>query len=418
MDNQPRTSKTVSNRMLYVVSLNHFINDGSTYLIASLFPIVVGAFFFSEFQIGILVAVGYLVNLIFQPLTGRYSEHYEARKLLALGISLIAVSMLMFTISSTFALMLLSVLILRLGSSFYHPVGVSAVSRTYTGSKLDSAMGFQSAFGNLGVVLAFVFSAPIYLALGWRGPFLIYVALEIAVVGITLVSMKTSTDKPAVMSSVAQPDQVQEKTYAKQANENSLAPTQRKLPLGLPLFFILTSFVTGGSYAIFGNFGNLLLFHNGFGLSNSNYLMAIWVVSAFFGAILSGRMTKKLARIRLLALAYLISGLAALVFAFSYQNIILAISSLLVNGFTVSITYPATYSELAAYLGEGSLRRGAAFGILFSSQIAGSSVLGFASGYLASGYGLQLPFVIAGAMLVSSIGTVFIWARTHKSLSV
>jgi len=91
---------------------------------------VVVTFGFSKFEIGILVAIGYLMNMIFQPITGRYSEKIESRKLLAIGITLIAISMILFTVSSTFASMIFCIALLRIGSSFFHPVGVSAVSRT------------------------------------------------------------------------------------------------------------------------------------------------------------------------------------------------------------------------------------------------------------------------------------------------
>jgi FSR family fosmidomycin resistance protein-like MFS transporter len=399
-------NQTTSNRILYLVSLNHFINDGSTYLISSLFPVITVAFGFSAYEIGILVAVGYLVNLIFQPLTGRYSEKYEARKLLALGISLIAVSMLLFTISSTFPLMLVSVLILRFGSSFFHPVGVSAVSRAYHGAKLDSSMGFQSAFGNLGIVLAFVFSAPVYLALGWRGPFLIYVSLEVATVLITIIGMTTKLS----LNSEETATSIETKVVQSQDNKSG----KRKLGFGLPFFFIIAPFISGGCNSIFGNFGNLLLFRSGLGLTNSNLLMALWVISAFFGAILSGRLARGITRIKLLYLSYMLAGLSTLAFVLSDGTISFAASALLISGFMLSITYPATYSELSAYLGEKSTKKGAAFGILFSSQIAGSSVLGFIGGYLASTFGLGLLFEIAAALLVFSPSFVYLWTKKRK----
>jgi FSR family fosmidomycin resistance protein-like MFS transporter len=395
----------ISNRILYVISLNHFINDGSTYLIASLFPIMIVHFGFSSIQIGILVAVGYLVNLIFQPLTGRYSERFEARKLLALGISLIAFSMILFTVSNSFAFMIISVLILRFGSSFFHPVGVSVISRTYHGNRVDNSMGFQSAFGNLGIVFAFVFSAPVYLALGWRGPFLIYVALEIGTVLITLVTLREKATN--------QTDSAGEIENGKSAKETSYNG-KRSPWLGLPFFFIMAAFITGGSYAIFGSFGNVFLFRIGFGLSLSNYLMAIWVVSAFIGAILTGRLTRRFTRYRLFYFSYSIAGLAALLFAFSGRNIFLALVGLLVNGFTLSITYPATYSELSDFLGEKSKSKGEAFGILFSSQIAGSSILGLLGGYIGALISLPFVFGIAAALLLASVPLVFLWSRIRS----
>lgn len=383
----------ISNKILYIVSLNHFINDGSTYLISSLFPAIIISFGFSEYQIGILVAVGYLVNLVFQPITGRYSERYEARKLLALGISLIAISMFLFIVANGFAMMLLAMLVLRFGSSFYHPVGVSAISRTYRGIRLDSSMGFQSAFGNLGVVLAFLFSAPLYLAIGWKGPFLIYAALEAGTVLVTLIAMHVKTSL--------------------EPKPKEIPSDQNKLPLGIPLFFIITAFVTGGNYAIFGNFGNLFLFRHGFGLSLSNYIMATWVVSAFVGAMLVGRITKRIPRLRLLVLSYFLAGLSALVFGLSGHNLAIALVGLLVNGFLVSATYPMIYSELSAYLGERS--KGVAFGILFSSNIGGSSVLGFLGGYIGASFGLVLLFEVVSLILLFSVLPTLFWSRSRSA---
>ena len=248
MEKSERAGGTISSRILHIVSLNHFVNDSSTYMVSSLFPAMILSFGFSEYQFGILVAVGYLVNLVFQPITGRYSERFEARNLLALGISLMAASMFLFMAANGFVMMLVAMLVLRFGSSFYHPVGVSAVSKTYSGSKLDSSMGFQSAFGNLGVVLAYVLSPLVYIAIGWHGPFIIYAALEITTVIVTLTGMRMPKKDPVAKK------------------EEALAPA-KKFRLGLPLFFVVSAFVTGGAYAIFGSFGNLLLFRHGFGES-------------------------------------------------------------------------------------------------------------------------------------------------------
>jgi MFS family permease len=66
--------RQVTNRVLYVVALNHATNDGSVYLLSSLFPIVLSIFDISVLQVGIIVAIGYLVNVLFQPVVGRYSE--------------------------------------------------------------------------------------------------------------------------------------------------------------------------------------------------------------------------------------------------------------------------------------------------------------------------------------------------------
>src|SRR5205809_4745707 len=179
-----------SNRILYLVSLNHATNDGSVYLLSSLFPIVLALFNISVFQVGIIVALGYMVNILFQPVVGHYSEGREPGRLLAIGISVITVSVISFVFATGFLSLLASVILLRLGSSFFHPVGISTISKSYGGPRLQKSMGFQSAFGNVGVLLVFLTSAPLYLAVGWRPTFVVFAVWTLADVILTLTFLR------------------------------------------------------------------------------------------------------------------------------------------------------------------------------------------------------------------------------------
>jgi MFS transporter, FSR family, fosmidomycin resistance protein len=409
-DQAKQQSPSAGNGLLYIISLNHFINDGSANLVSSLLPAMILAFGFTKFEVGILVAVGYLVNMIFQPIIGRYSERSDAGKLLELGISILAVSMVMFAVSSTFTEMLISIIVLRFGSSFYHPVGVSLVSHSYTGEKMDSSMGFQSAFGNLGIVFAFALSAPAYLVLGWRGPFLIYFALEVATVAITLLAMTRKR-----------------RSYENGPIENQVLDVETPITrrrgfanrLGLPSFFILTAFVSGGTFAVFTNFGNILLFQSRFSLSDSNYIMAVWVVSGFAGALVSGHLTNLLTRERLMPLSFLVSAIVTFPFAIFPGNLLVALASLVINGFALAITFTTVYSELSHYLFRiNSIRKGSSYGLLFTAQTVGSSVMGLLGGYIAQVLELRTDFLIAGVLLLGSTAISVIWMeQSRKGIS-
>ncbi len=398
-----------SNRPLYVVSLNHFINDGSTYLIASLFPAMELAFGLDIFQIGLLVGAGYIINVVFQPLTGRLAQVHSPRILFAAGISLIATSMLLFAEANSFLVLLASALILRLGSSFYHPIGASVISRAYMVEKLDFAMGFQSAFGNLGVVVAFLTSAPVYLALGWKGPFLIYAAVEGVTVVVTLLALG--------IQGRVQPDSAQQPYRLTAGHLRAGAAAERHIPdrsqkkklQGLPVFFVVVSLVSGGANAVFSNFGNLLLFHDGYTFTLSNEMMTLWFCSAFAGAILSGFLARRIQRLNLLSISFLLAGIGSLVFALESGLVLVSVLVLISTGFMLSITYPATYSELADYVGPGKGKEGTSYGFLFSSQITGSAVLGFVAGYLAGGYGLSAAFLISALLLICSVPCIMLW---------
>ena len=398
-------SPIVSKRILYLVSLNHFINDGSTSLISTLFPAVVLAFGFSKFEVGILVAIGYLMNMIFQPIAGGFSEKVEARKLLALGISLIAVSMFLFTISSTFAAMLLSISLLRIGSSFFHPVGVAAVSRTYVGPQLDKSMGFESAFGNLGILAVFAISATIYLTLGWKGPFILFALLDFLTVAVTL-SLFPKTRNPPIS---------QDHVHSEPRN---IVQRVKKLRVGLPIFFVATQFVAGGAFAVFSTFGNFLLESYGLSLVYANYLIGLWVGASFVGALATGTMSRFVSRKKLLIASFLISSITTLAFALLSGNLGIAIASLVMNGFFISLTYPIMYSELSAYLGDKSTRKGASFGILFSAQIFGSSVLGLLCGYIATDFGLPATFEVVAVLLLVAVASSILWEKSSRKIAL
>src|SRR3989442_7183851 len=188
----PSPLERASIRILYIVSMNDAVNDGSVYLLSSLFSVVISLFGLSVLQVGILVGLGYLVSVILQPVVGRYSEGRDPKKVLALGIAIVSAAVASFVLATDFLTLLGSALLLRVGSSFFHPVGFSAVSKEYRGARLGHVMGFQGRFGNLGILLAFQTSAPLYLLLGWKATFLAFALVGVVDVAATLLVFGTS----------------------------------------------------------------------------------------------------------------------------------------------------------------------------------------------------------------------------------
>ncbi len=398
METQPPFPvERVSNRILYIVSMNHAVNDGSVYLLSSLFPVVISLFNLSVLQVGILVGLGYLVSVVFQPVVGHYSEGRDPKKVLALGIAIISAASASFVLAADFLTLLGSALLLRVGSSFFHPVGVPAVSKAYGGARLGHAMGFQSAFGNLGILLVFVSSAPLYLLLGWKATFLAFALVGVVDVAVTLVIFGTSlrngphgggnrgTDNPA---------------------------RAHRGRLGIPFFFVAATFISGGSYSVILNFMNILLKdQNHLDVFLANVVASAWIASAFFGAISTGTWSRALRPTLLLSLVYFATAASIFAFTFLSASLPLVITALLVNGFAISATYPLTYTELSRYLGLDVTTRGRSFGIIFSAQTVGGSVLGLASGYLSATFGLPSAFASLGVLALLACGLTLLWGR-------
>ncbi len=386
-----------SNRILYLVSLNHATNDGSVYLLSSLFPIVLALFNISVFQVGIIVALGYLVNILFQPVVGHYSEGRDPGKLLAIGISIIAVSVISFVFATDFLSLLASVILLRLGSSFFHPVGISTISKSYGGRRLQKSMGFQSAFGNVGVLLVFLTSAPLYLEVGWRATFVVFAVWTLADVILTLTLLRgrhsAASDDPQTPSS-------------------SKPQTKRTIPL----FFVLAAFISGGSYAVILNFANIFLGTRAhLDVSQANLIVSAFIAFASLGAIATGGWTRFVPTNVLLAISYIIASGSIAAFTLLSGNAILATITLLATGFSISATYPLTYTELSRYLGSIGQQSGRSFGVLSSGQTIGASILGLASGYVSQFLSLEVSFGgVAILALIGSVSAVFWIKRMNR----
>ncbi len=383
-----------SNRVLYVVSLNHAVNDGSVYLLSSLFPIVLAIFQLSVFQVGLLVAVGYLVSVVCQPIVGHYSEGRNPGQLLASGILVVSLSIVSFVFATGFINLLISVIVLRVGSSFFHPIGISAVSKTYSGPRLQKAMGFQSSFGNLGVLLVFLSAAPLYLALGWRSTFLVFAALTIADVMITLLALRRS---PAGGSG---------------ERDSASSNTLRSGRLALPVFFVTVAFISGGSYAVILNFANILLgTRAGLGAFESNLVVSGFIGAASLGAISTGVWARFQRTGVNLSISYLLASAALAIFTVFSSNVLVGIVALLATGFMISATYPLTYTELSNHVGNSGSAAGRSFGVLSSSQTVGASVMGFTSGYFSQFLGLDFSFGIVSALMLLGFLSSTFWVR-------
>lgn len=391
-----------SNGILSVVSLNHFVNDGSSSLIASLFPAMEVAFGFPTYYVGILVALGYLVLMILQPLIGTISERFQSLKFLPIGISIIALSMLLFIFSSDFLSILVSFIVLRVGTSFFHPIGASAISRVYSGPTLDRSMAIESSVGNLGIIFSFFLSAPLYLTFGWTGPFVLYLGIQIATIVLTLVFVRISVPKGT-------PQNEKEERLSSRATELSENPAQavRKHLLGLPVIFIVIGFVTGGSNSTFSNFGNLALYQSGFSYGAANDLIGVFEFVSFMGALIAGWLTIRMRRPSLLVLSYLFAGISTLIFSFIHRESYSYAAPLFASGFFLAITYPVTYSELSDFSATRKTNRGTGFGVLFSAQIAGSAVMGYVGGYLSKTIGLNHIFTVVSVLLIAT--SVIVW---------
>src|SRR5207245_6143590 len=116
----------------------------------------------------------------------------------------------------------------------------------------------------------------------------------------------------------------------------------------------------------------------------------------------------------LLAIAYIAGSGSIAVLTLRSGYAILATITLLATGFSISATYPLTYTELSRYLGSIGQQSGRSFGVLSSGQTIGASILGLASGYVSQFLGLEVSFgSIALLALIGSVSAIF-WIKSRE----
>src|SRR2546427_168448 len=190
---------------------------------------------------------------------GAMSDRRDPTRFLPAGIVVLGLGSALVALSSTFWILLVLVALSRIGASFYHPVGIAWIGREFQGPELDRSMGFQSAFGDTGVILGMATTSIIAVAFGWQVPFLLWGGINLGAVALGLWLVRNHR-------SPAFPSEAPRRDYRRMIRDVRLW----LFPLALG----------GAAFSIFSTFGPLLLHHRfGFDNTASEVAIAVWILA-------------------------------------------------------------------------------------------------------------------------------------------
>lgn len=143
-------------KILILTSISHFINDGNTFILPLIYSYILIALNLNTFVIGLLSAIFYLLSAFASPFVSRIGDlHGNPLQLIGIGLFTWFISMIMLAFGILTGNLILISFAIGLGgfaSSFYHPMGGSALTYAY-GIHAGYAMGINGAFGNLGTAI-------------------------------------------------------------------------------------------------------------------------------------------------------------------------------------------------------------------------------------------------------------------------
>jgi len=368
--------------ILTTVSIYHALNDGAISVVPLLFPIFKDIYNLNYTQIGLMTSISLFIHLIAQLYIGRISDGKNFRIMLSFGILLISISLFVLIETKDFFTLLIFLIFLRISVSFFHPIGVGWVSRTFKKERLDWAMGIQSGSADLGVFVALLTTLYLTEIKGWQFPLYIW-SLTAALVVVIGIFITRNIDKNFLTV---------KKTYKKQKIIEKIHDSVillKKIKLLIPAFAI-----SGSAWGIIVTYLPLFLDEKiNLSLENIGFVAAVWIGIGCITSFSYSRIKSHLGRKNVIIISYFIIGVACLILSFTV-NVYIILLIMILLGFSVFLTYPALSSFISEVTDESS--EGSTFGIVFTLQLGGGTILLFLGGFLSDIYGIWIPFVILG----------------------
>lgn len=179
--------KNTAFRVLLAISVAHLLNDAVQSVIPAVYPILKEEFALSFTQIGLITFVFQMTSSILQPFVGRYADRHPSPFALATGMCISLCGILLLAFASDFGTTVLSVAVIGMGSSIFHPEA-SRVAQMAAGGRKGLAQSIFQVGGNGGSAIGPLLAALIILpngigAAAWFAIALVAGALVVTKVG-------------------------------------------------------------------------------------------------------------------------------------------------------------------------------------------------------------------------------------------
>jgi len=371
-------------KVLATASIFHAFNDASVVALPAVFPILYteGVLIRRYSDIGTILLTGLVVAVISQFIIGHKVKVRHYKCCLALEALLLGVFLNLMTISKSFLMLLLFFVGVRIGSSVYHPVGISWISKTFSGKRLDRAMGIQSAFGDLGVLAAFVSTGYLTDSFGWKAPLILWGTMNLLIIWVGLATSRGVE--------ILEEEEEREHSVSWLETFSDLKP------------FIPAILLGGIAWGVTLGYAPSLLNHKlKLSMSVTGIILGGWMAMGAIASVTYGKVAEIFGRSRTIITAYILITISTLAIGLISRTGITVVS-FLVYGVALFTSYPALLSFAGSIT--RARNRTATFSTVSNLQVIGNSITAYISGFLSDAFGINSPFIllsIASAVVVT-----------------
>jgi MFS transporter, FSR family, fosmidomycin resistance protein len=395
------TAVTTVFSVLLTISFSHMLNDTLQSLIPSIYPIVKNSFHLNFAQIGLITFAFQLTASLFQPLVGFYTDKKPQPYSLAIGMGFTLTGLVLLSHAGNFTMLLISVALIGLGSSVFHPEA-SKVAYMASGGRRGLAQSIFQVGGNFGSALGPILAALIIVPYGQSS--ILWFSL-VALLGISVLMTigKWYTHNMHRITS-------KNKTVT-QADHTVLSNNKIVISIGILLVLIFSKYFYLASITSYYTFFLIHKFH--VTVQNSQFHLFLFLFSVAAGTLLGGPIGDRVGRKYVIWFSIL--GVAPFTLLLPYANLFwtsiltIIIGTVLASAFSAILVYA---QELLP--GKIGLVSGLFFGFAFGMGGIGSAVLGA----MADRTSIDYVYKVCSFLPFIGMLTVFLPDIGHKRIPV
>lgn len=153
--------------ILAAISICHMLNDLMQSVLPATYPILKDTYHLDFGQIGLITFANQVTASLLQPVVGTFTDRRPKPYSLPAGMAFTLVGLVLLSVAPTFGIILVSVALVGIGSSIFHPES-SRVARLASGGRHGFAQSLFQVGGNFGQSLGPLLAAYIVLPFGQR----------------------------------------------------------------------------------------------------------------------------------------------------------------------------------------------------------------------------------------------------------
>jgi FSR family fosmidomycin resistance protein-like MFS transporter len=366
-------AQTTVYSILFTISFTHLLNDMLQSVIPAIYPLLKQNFHLSFTEIGLITFTFQLTASFLQPFVGHYTDKTPRPYSLAIGMGFTLTGLISLALASSFVAILVSVSLIGMGSSVFHPES-SRVAHLASGGKKGLAQSIFQLGGNAGSAIGPLLAALIIVP---HGQFYIIWFTLAAILGI-IVLVRVGTWYKDHLDLKRK-----NKTAAVPTPHHTLSRSRVIASLAILLVLIFSKYFYMSSMSSYFTFYLMDKFH--ISVQQSQIHLFIFLAAVAAGTLLGGALGDRFGRKYIIWISIL--GVAPFTLLLPYANLFwtgvlsVIIGVIRASAFSAILVYA---TELVP--GKVGMIAGLFFGFAFGMGGLGSALLGKLADITSVGY--------------------------------